>query len=484
MKHHFKVLPLSLFIVFNAYTQQPDDKISLSVGDPAPAISVATWLRGNPVTQFKTGTVYVVEFGATWCTPCIAAIPKLSLLSKKYTSVEIMSVFVMEKNGNVSGVKKFMDKHDKEIQYKIAVDDKERSMENKWIRAAGKNGVPYAFVIDKDGKIAWIGSDTNKLDSMVAVVLSPNYSLSNVTKPLKGKQSNPGVFDPEKLFLIDGNGGSENDFAFRSVVSMYDGKLKAPNSDYVTSFRFGKSSEYQHYRDRVQMIGVSLGELYYAAFGDTLSNQVYARNMRDEYPDTVSNPYHTSSYGKWWHLPVLEVADSSSFKITRRSPANKFNYSLKVPTGLGSARFLQAAMQRDLMTYFGFDVRVETRVMPYWKLVVIDTEKAQALRSKQTQFLMVDNDSTFQFQGAETRDIIWMLGSYLGYGTHDYGRLPKKEQGSFIDQTGIQDKIDFTFFPKAGLHEIRLYLQSVGLDLVRARKPMKIVIIRDASTNN
>ncbi len=39
---------------------------TLHIGDPAPPIKVQTWLRGEPITQFEKGKVYVVEFWASW----------------------------------------------------------------------------------------------------------------------------------------------------------------------------------------------------------------------------------------------------------------------------------------------------------------------------------------------------------------------------------------------------------------------------------
>jgi len=47
-------------------TAQAQDETTLGIGDPAPAMSVAEWVKGSQVTRFESGNAYLVEFWATW----------------------------------------------------------------------------------------------------------------------------------------------------------------------------------------------------------------------------------------------------------------------------------------------------------------------------------------------------------------------------------------------------------------------------------
>ena len=134
----------------------------LGLGDAAPKIEVKEFVKGEPVKEFKKGQIYVVEFWATWCGPCRVSIPHLTALAKKHKDITFIGVSAFEQDASL--VKPFVAKMGDKMDYHVAMDDvpaggpgQSGKMAQNWMEAAKQNGIPTAFVIDKDTKIVWIG---------------------------------------------------------------------------------------------------------------------------------------------------------------------------------------------------------------------------------------------------------------------------------------------------------------------------------------
>jgi thiol-disulfide isomerase/thioredoxin len=146
----------------------------LKVGDPAPATRPETMLQGEAVKDFQKGEVYVFECWASWCGPCIAAIPHLNELHKQMgkKGVVITGVNVWESERDAASAqraKDFLKTQGEKMSYRVALGGK--AFIKDWLEAAEVNGIPHAFVV-ADGKIAWTGHPAQLSAEMLGDILT------------------------------------------------------------------------------------------------------------------------------------------------------------------------------------------------------------------------------------------------------------------------------------------------------------------------
>jgi len=145
---------------------------SLNIGQTPPTLHNVTWLQGDSVTRFERGNIYVVEFWATWCIPCKSVVPILNHLSRQYkkNGVTIIGFNVFEKQSNrIEDLMRFLDTAMPKVRYSVAKADN-NIMEKEWLLAAGEEAIPHAFIINRNGEIAWIGHPGDIKDVLEKVV--------------------------------------------------------------------------------------------------------------------------------------------------------------------------------------------------------------------------------------------------------------------------------------------------------------------------
>jgi thiol-disulfide isomerase/thioredoxin len=131
---------------------------SLKVGDLAPALKVTKWLQGDAVLKFEPGKIYVVEFWTTWCGPCIMIMPHLAELQaqNKDKGVTVIGYSARDDNNTEEKVAAFVHKRGPKLPYTFAYGE-DRATYDAWMKAAGEAGIPCSFVVDKAGRLAYIG---------------------------------------------------------------------------------------------------------------------------------------------------------------------------------------------------------------------------------------------------------------------------------------------------------------------------------------
>lgn len=182
----------------------------LKVGDAAPAISAETWVKGDAVTGFESGKVYIVEFWATWCPPCRESIPHLTQLQRKHKNELVIVGMASSERAAAQGqpdkrldnLRDFVKKQGAKMDYRVAFDPS-RSMSKAWMEPAKQQYIPTAFVVSGEGKVVWIntvgGADERKeLDKVVAAEIIKAKNAAKDAAPAKDAPSKDAPEAPGK----------------------------------------------------------------------------------------------------------------------------------------------------------------------------------------------------------------------------------------------------------------------------------------------
>ena len=179
-----------LFLQITAFTQQQLPH-ALLVGDNAPVFPLDKWIKGGPFNIYDKKNVYLIDFWATWCGPCIAGMKHLSELQKKYkdNGLKVIGATSEDAWGNsYDKVINFIQSRGKEFDYNFAwlpdsyrPDRKYKSViYNPWIQLAYDSSswaLPQIFIVDKDGRIAFIGDGYSLTESYLERILNDSHDI-------------------------------------------------------------------------------------------------------------------------------------------------------------------------------------------------------------------------------------------------------------------------------------------------------------------
>ena len=223
--------------------QEPesDDETSqageLIIGDAAPPISISKWVNGNPVESFAGDKVYVVEFWATWCGPCLAGMPHLASLQTEYGDKVTFIGVSAEEDGVVT---KFMEQDSRSgkpwsevLTYTIAL-DADRKTSDAYMLAAGQNMIPCAFIVGKTGKVEWIGNAA-AIDQPLQLVVDGAWDLQKARNKFLANRESEAVMQEYEPRLQ----AAFQKRDFRTGVSLLDQLIaKFPENSEFKQMRF------------------------------------------------------------------------------------------------------------------------------------------------------------------------------------------------------------------------------------------------------
>lgn len=134
-------------------------------GKSMPALSVTNWLNGEVKPADLKGKVVVVDFYATWCGPCMKAIPHNNEMAKKYQSKGLAVIGICTSSRGQDVFESNAKQHN--MAYPVARDPGLKS-EKAW----SVNYYPTYAVIDRKGIVRAVGLQPDHVETVVQKLLA------------------------------------------------------------------------------------------------------------------------------------------------------------------------------------------------------------------------------------------------------------------------------------------------------------------------
>jgi thiol-disulfide isomerase/thioredoxin len=133
-------------------------------GKSMPALNLIGWVNGEVKPEEMKGKVVIVDFYATWCGPCMAAIPHNNELLKKYKSKGLVIVGVCTSNRGQAKMEETA--KEKGIEYPTARDPDLKSQ-----KAWAVHYYPTYAIVDRKGIVRAVGLQPQNVEKVVKKLL-------------------------------------------------------------------------------------------------------------------------------------------------------------------------------------------------------------------------------------------------------------------------------------------------------------------------
>jgi thiol-disulfide isomerase/thioredoxin len=408
------------------------------IGKPCPDFKLNNLVNSKhnqiSLKDFK-GKWLMIDIWAPTCTSCVHRFPEINRLQQIFRNeltVLLIGYNDYQYDRNVKEI--YLQLQDRMHLQLLAAFD------SVLLRRWQAYSVPYIVLVNPAGLVYSITGGSDMDSAKIRQMLDGE-------RPIFRSKTYARQFNWEKPLHVNSNGGSDSGFLYRSLLTRY------VDEDPYTPVYIGVY--YKKNKIGFQVIGAPLSRLYHYAYIGEI-NMGFCED---------------SLYGKVSPNLVLEIVDSAIFKPDFIKMRNLFNYSLFVPLGKENTNYLMQVLQRELKNCFGYEVRLENREASCW-LLKMRRDTMVSLKSKELIKLDSVTPMGIRIKNGTLNELILGISEYCPL-----------ERLSIYDETEIDYPIDIQINALlTNFREVQQELNKKGLELVRGKKMMKVIVIRDPAS--
>ena len=420
---------------YQAFTQPADYPVT-GLKCPEFTLHQIEYFRKQSVSlNDLRGNWLVLYFWTTGGPACVQGFPKLDQLQAEFAN-DAQFLLVGKNDERNKNIRVLYEKFRRQYNLQLSV-VYETALSNRFV---GKAAIPHVVIIDPQGIVVAVTEGAQLTRQAMAdlvkgktVPFSHKYNEYDAT-------TKPRV-NINKPLLINGNGGADADFRFRSLLSGW-------NPEY--GIRVTSALSEQVPRGQFQGVGLSIADLYkYAYLGRS------QWGIGDDFYGYISQDV------------LLEVKEPEPLQSSITTGKGRYNYSVIVPREKASESFLRQIMQSDLKNFFGYEVSIEERKMPYWKLIVSNPKQVKRADPQVPDSMYVDH-ATVRLLSGTTQQLLSIIEVY------------NQNQGVFIDSTKLAGKVEINLDgDMTNFEHVQKEIQKNGFSLIQEYKLTKTLVLRD-----
>jgi thiol-disulfide isomerase/thioredoxin len=404
-------------------------------------------LTTTRLSEISSNKLLVLDFWATWCSPCVAELPKFDSLQDQYRDqIKILPVTTQDEKT----VKEFLGRLNKVRKVKLPT-------------VVGYKMLSRLFKHKSLPHLVWIGKDGNVL----AITEGRELTKKNIDNVLTNGRANMPLKSDNINTVVNLENG---DPVFLASLKMLTGdslrispvdKSKVNVQSTLTGYVEGLSSGFFNDSILVGAYNLAAGWLFRAALWRSKPEMLSEGNMLYEISDSTTYKRITGRHrnGKDIASPGLEYVSWLR--------ENGFSYELRIPPALSAKRY--DIMLKDLNTYFGELYGIEgvmeersirclalTRISPGDSFVTNGGVSSCAVTAFSLKMVNMDIPS---------------LLTYLGQ--------PLQLHPPTVDETGFKGRLDIELNCQlSNLDDLNKELAKYGLAFVKKDIIRKVAVVK------